>query len=203
MAKSASRRRRASGRPRTGRKGARLEPPPGQDFWIFGYGSLLWHPGFPHLEVRLGVLNGYHRHFCIYSHIYRGTPQRPGLVLGLDRGGSCRGLVYRVPAAESSEVMDYLYEREMVTQVYHPRWLRVRTPQGPVAAAAFVADPEHEQYAGRLAPEEVVALILQGSGRNGSCRHYLRNTVHHLDALGLGDRSMTRLLKMVEDASKS
>ena len=181
----------------------RLEAPPGEDFWVFGYGSLLWNPGFPHLEVRLGVLNGYHRHFCIYSHIYRGTPRRPGLVLGLDRGGSCRGLVYRVPAAEGPEVMGYLYAREMVTQVYLPRWLRVRTPQGPVAAAAFVADPEHEQYAGRLAPEAVVALILQGSGRNGSCRHYLQNTVHHLDALGLGDRSMTHLLKMVEAASKS
>ena len=105
----------------------RLTPPPGEDFWVFGYGSLMWHPGFPHVEVRLAVLHGYHRRFCVYSHRYRGTPERPGLVLGLDRGGSCRGLAFRVPAAESAEVIDYLYEREMITGVYIPRWFSLET----------------------------------------------------------------------------
>ncbi|MFQ5775841.1 MAG: gamma-glutamylcyclotransferase [Kiloniellaceae bacterium] len=176
---------------------ARLEPPPDRDFWVFGYGSLMWHPGFPHLEVRPGVLHGYHRHFCVYSHVYRGTPRRPGLVLGLDRGGSCRGLVYRVPAAEGAEAMDYLYEREMITAVYRPRWLEVRTAQGPLTAAAFVVDTTHAQYAGRLPAERVVELILQGNGRNGSCLDYLENTVRHLKALGLGDRSLERLLRLV------
>ncbi|RMD61648.1 MAG: gamma-glutamylcyclotransferase [Alphaproteobacteria bacterium] len=174
----------------------RLRPPPGEDFWVFGYGSLMWHPGFPHLEVRPGRLHGYHRHFCVYSHIYRGTPDRPGLVLGLDRGGACSGLVFRVPAAEGEAALDYLYAREMMTRVYRPRWLNVRTPGGPVRAAAFVVDTTHPQYAGRLAPERVVEIILQGRGERGPCLDYLENTVRHLEALGLRDRQLTRLLRM-------
>ncbi|HSR71267.1 MAG TPA: gamma-glutamylcyclotransferase [Kiloniellales bacterium] len=176
--------------------GRRLRPP-GGDFWVFGYGSLMWNPGFPHLEVRPARLHGYHRHFCIYSHRYRGTPDCPGLVLGLDRGGSCRGLAYRVPAAEGEAVLDYLHEREMVTGVYRPTWLDVETAQGKVRAAAFVVDRAHGQYAGRLAPDQLVDLILQGHGRQGACVEYLENTVRHLDALGLTDRPLKRLLKLV------
>jgi len=174
-----------------------LQPPPGEDFWVFGYGSLMWHPGFPHLEVRSGRLYGYHRHFCVYSHVYRGTPQRPGLVLGLDRGGSCAGLAYRVPAAEATETMDYLYEREMITGVYLPRWARVGTAEGPVQAATFVVDTRHEQYTGHLPPERIVDLILQGTGQNGRCVEYLENTVRHLHALGLRDQPLERMLKLV------
>lgn len=175
-----------------------LDPPAGKDFWVFGYGSLMWNPGFPHLEVRTARLNGYHRRFCIYSNRYRGTPERPGLVLGLDRGGSCRGLTYRVPAAEGPEVLDYLYEREMFTRVYTPMWLTVTTDQGPVSAASFVVDRSHRQYTGRLSLEETARLILQGCGERGSCLDYLANTVRHLDGLGLGDRSLKRLLHMAE-----
>ncbi|MFQ6018840.1 MAG: gamma-glutamylcyclotransferase [Kiloniellaceae bacterium] len=182
---------------RSGRVKTPLEPPPGADFWVFGYGSLLWHPGFPHLEVRRARLYGFHRHFCVYSHVYRGTPHRPGLVLGLDRGGSCAGLVYRVPAAEAQGAIDYLYEREMVTEVYAPRWLGLRTAQGPLSAMAFVVDRAHAQYAGRLPPGEIVELIIQGTGRHGPCLEYLDNTVRHLAALGLGDRSLERLLRLV------
>lgn len=184
--------------PRRAAPPERLTPPPGEDFWVFGYGSLMWHPGFPHLEVRSGVLHGYHRHFCVFSHHYRGTPASPGLVLGLDRGGSCRGLVYRVPAAESEAAMAYLYEREMVTGVYNPRWATVRTAYGPVTAAAFVVDPHHKQYAGRLAPDEVVALILAGQGNRGSCLAYLQNTVRHLRGLGIHDRPLEHLLQRAE-----
>ncbi len=176
----------------------RLQPPPDDDFWVFGYGSLMWHPGFPHLEVRPALLHGYHRHFCVYSHIHRGTPGRPGLVLGLDRGGSCRGLAYRVPAAEGEAAMDYLHEREMARAVYKPRWLSLRTAHGPITAAAFVVDREHEQYAGRLPLDEIIDLILQGTGRQGGCVEYLENTVRHLEALGLSDRSLQRLLRLVE-----
>ena len=179
----------------------RLVPPPGKDFWVFGYGSLIWHPGFPHVEVRRGRLHGYNRRFCILSHRYRGTPERPGLVLGLDRGGSCQGLVYRVPAGEAEEVMDYLYDREMITGVYFPRWLEVRTDQGPVTAASFVVDRGHVQYAGALTPEETAYLITQGCGERGRCEEYLRKTVHHLDALGLGCPRLSHLLRLVEAGS--
>ena len=174
-----------------------LRPPPGEDFWVFGYGSLMWHPGFPHLEVRAAHLYGYHRHFCVFSHIYRGTKKRPGLVLGLDRGGSCHGLAYRVPAAESEEVVAYLREREMVTEVYDPRWLHLRTRAGPVTAAAFVVDRGHKQYAGRLPLERVADMIAQGAGNRGSCLQYLENTVRHLEALGLSDPTLKRLLRLV------
>ncbi len=173
----------------------RLTLPPGEDYWVFGYGSLMWHPGFPHIEVRIARLRGYHRSFCVYSHRYRGTPQAPGLVLGLDRGGSCQGMVYRVPAGEGEEVLNYLYEREMVTGVYRPSWRRAETEQGPVSAITFVVDRGHRQYAGRLSHADMVELILQGQGNRGPCMEYLENTVHHLRALGLKDRGLERLLK--------
>ncbi len=175
-----------------------LSPPPGEDFWVFGYGSLMWHPGFPHVEVRVAVLHGYHRRFCVYSHRYRGTPECPGLVLGLDRGGSCRGLVFRVPAAEGESVLDYLHEREMITGVYLPTWLTVETAQGPVSAAGFVVDRDHPQYTGRLTLEETAELILQGHGARGACTDYLANTVRHLEGLGLGAGPLKRLLSVVE-----
>lgn len=175
----------------------RLEPPAGQDFWVFGYGSLMWHPGFPHLEVRQAQLYGYHRRFCVYSHRYRGTPHRPGLVLGLDRGGSCHGMVYRAPAAEAEAVMDYLWEREMVTGVYIPKWLQVKTPAGSVIAATFIVDPAHRQYTGRITPEQTAQLIVQGVGQRGHCREYLSATLGHLEALGIHDRSLHHLQRLV------
>ena len=177
----------------------RLNPPPGEDFWVFGYGSLMWDPGFPHLEVRPALLDGYYRHFCLYSHVYRGTPGCPGLVLGLDKGGSCRGLVYRIPAGEGEDVMDYLHEREMVTEVYSPEWLTVSTDEGSLEAAAFVVDTGHEQYAGRLPEAEIIDLILQGNGDSGPCLDYLENTVRHLDAMGLSDDSLSHLLARVRE----
>jgi cation transport protein ChaC len=174
-----------------------FRPPPGEDFWVFGYGSLMWHPGFPHIEVRAAHLYGFHRHFCIFSHHYRGTEACPGLVLGLDRGGSCNGLAYRVPAAESEEVVAYLYEREMTTYAYEPRWVRLRTAAGPITAAAFVVDRSNKQYAGRLPLDRVVGMIAQGAGDRGTCLQYLENTVRHLEALGLSDPTLKRLLREV------
>ena len=179
-------------------KRPRLDWTPGQDFWVFGYGSLMWHPGFPHLEVRPAVLYGYHRRFCIYSVNYRGTPKVPGLVLGLDRGGSCRGLAYRVPGAEGADVWEYLDDPEMTTGVYIPSWLTLYTAQGPVRAASFVVDTGHDQYAGHLSLEETAELIVQGHGHRGACREYLANTVQHLEGLGVGAGSLKRLLKLVE-----
>ncbi len=176
----------------------RLRLKPGEDIWVFAYGSLMWNPGFPHLEVRRGRLYGYHRRFCIYSHVYRGTPERPGLVLGLDLGGSCEGLVFRVPAGEASEVMDYLYARELVTEVYIPRWVRVATPDGEIRAASFVVDRAHHQYTGELELDATAELIRQGVGVSGPGIEYLRNTVHHMEALGLATGKLKRVLEMVD-----
>ncbi|WP_375594156.1 gamma-glutamylcyclotransferase [Algihabitans albus] len=175
----------------------RLVPPADEDFWVFGYGSLMWNPGFPHLEVRQALLYGYHRRFCVYSHRYRGTPERPGLVLGLDRGGCCHGMVFRVPAAETAAVMDYLWDREMTTGVYIPRWLDCRTPEGTAKAAGFVVDQAHPQYTGKLPMAQIADLIVQGYGQKGPCSDYLQNTIDHLHALGIHDRRLARLLREV------
>jgi cation transport protein ChaC len=176
----------------------RLERVPGEEIWVFAYGSLMWNPGFPHLEVRRGRLYGFHRRFCIYSHVYRGTPERPGLVLGLDRGGSCEGLAFRVPAGEADEVLEYLYARELVTEVYIPRWVRIATPDGEVRAASFVVDRAHEQYTGELELEATAELIRRGVGISGPGIEYLRNTVHHMEALGLATGDLKRILQLID-----
>jgi len=169
-----------------------------RDVWIFGYGSLMWDPGFAYVEVRPALLRGYHRSFCVYSHRYRGTPERPGLVLGLDRGGACKGVAYRVPAADVAPALHYLWEREMTNRTYHLRAVPVRTPGGPVAARAFVVDRMHRNYAGRLSLEVTARLILQGIGARGPCRQYLENTVSELRKLGLVDGPLHRLEEKVK-----
>lgn len=174
-------------------------PPPadGRDVWVFAYGSLMWDPGFPFEEARPALLKGYHRALCLYSTRYRGTPEKPGLVLGLDRGGACRGIAYRVTAANTERVMAYLWEREMVTRAYSCRAVTIHLATGPVRARAFVVNRDHKQYAGKLPPERLVALICQGHGQRGPCRTYLENTVKHLDQLGVPDKRLHELLARV------
>lgn len=172
--------------------------------WVFGYGSLMWDPGFPHLESRTSLLRGYHRAFCIYSLRYRGTPECPGLVLGLDRGGSCRGIAYRVDASVRHEVLAYLWEREMFTRAYQPRRVTVTLDGAkpePVTALTFVVDRAHRQYAGKLPTAEVTRLIAAGQGSRGHCRDYLLNTVRHLRDLGLSSPPMTRLASVLADGA--
>ncbi|MGO1120370.1 gamma-glutamylcyclotransferase [Rhodovibrionaceae bacterium A322] len=175
----------------------RPQLPEGEDYWVFGYGSLMWNPGFAHVEVRQALLYGYHRRFCVFSHRYRGTIQKPGLVLGLDRGGCCHGMVYRVPAGEAQAALDYLWEREMITGVYHPLWKNCKTDQGEVTALTFVVEPSHLQYTGRMTVEQTAKLICQGVGQRGTCKDYLCNTNGHLEALGIHDRLLRRLMKEV------
>jgi glutathione-specific gamma-glutamylcyclotransferase len=163
------------------------------DLWIFGYGSLMWHPGFPHCAQESTLLRGWHRSFCVYSHSYRGTPEKPGLVLGLDRGGSCRGMAFRVRASEVETAMEYLWEREMKGGVYELRRLPVEMPAGRGEAYAFVVRRSHPNYAGRLPVDETARLILQGIGGRGPCRDYLANTVRQLEELGLVDGPLHRL----------
>src|SRR5689334_1015312 len=144
------------------------------DLWIFGYGSLMWNPGFAHCAAEPALLRGWHRSFCVYSHRYRGTPEKPGLVLGLDRGGSCRGMAFRIARADVEEAMHYLWEREMNGGVYRFRTLLASLEGGGTAEVrAFVVDRSHKNYAGRLSVDETARLILQGIGAKGHCREYL------------------------------
>jgi glutathione-specific gamma-glutamylcyclotransferase len=158
------------------------------DFWVFGYGSLMWRPGFVHEEHRIAHLHGYRRALCVRSYVHRGTEARPGLVLGLDRGGSCLGVAFRIANALRDEVLAYLRERELVTNVYHERILPVRVAGGGVVeAVGYVVDRAHPQYAGRLDATDAAAVVAAAEGRAGPNRDYVLNTVAHLRQLGIRD----------------
>lgn len=160
------------------------------DFWVFGYGSLMWRPGFDHLESAPARLAGAHRALCVYSWFHRGSRERPGLVLGLDRGGSCRGIAYRVAGDKRDAVLAYLRERELVTNVYRESWRMVRL-EGPeqrsARALTYLVDPTHEQYAGKLSREALLAHVRDGVGRSGVNSDYVINTASHLVTLGFRD----------------
>lgn len=171
----------------------------GEDLWVFGYGSLMWNPEFDHTDIRDATLQGYHRGLCIYSHAYRGTPEKPGLVFGLDIGGACRGRALRVAAANIDTTIEYLYRREMVTNVYRPIMGQVSIDSlGTERALVFVTDRDHEQYAGALSDEEIVRLIVQGHGPAGSCLEYVANTAQHLRDLCIPDEGLERIVAMAE-----
>ena len=158
------------------------------DFWVFGYGSLIWRPGFDYVEARRARLHGYRRALCIYSFVHRGTPERPGLVLGLDRGGSCVGMAFRVEAAARDQVIAYLREREQISNVYIERTLPVRLAGGERAeAVAYVADRRHAQYAGALDEAAAAEMVRGAAGRSGANHDYVANTVRHLQGLGIRD----------------
>lgn len=170
-----------------------------QDLWVFGYGSLMWRPGFEFAEARPALLKGWHRAFCVWSRHWRGTPERPGLVLGLDRGGSCRGVAFRVAGACASAVKDYLAERELIGYAYTASTLPVRLDEGStVPAYTFVADRKHHHYAGDLPLEQAAAVIMDAEGRAGLNRDYLINTVRQLEQDGFADRHLHALLTEVE-----
>jgi glutathione-specific gamma-glutamylcyclotransferase len=165
------------------------------DLWVFGYGSLMWRPGFDYVERQLAWLRGYHRALCIYSHVHRGTPQRPGLVLGLDRGGSCRGVAFRVPAASAEATIAYLRAREQVTTVYVERSVRVRLDDGrEVTALTYVVDRAHVQYAGKLPLDVIIAHVRGAIGESGDNPAYVLNTHRHLKELSLRDPTLARLV---------
>ena len=155
--------------------------------WVFAYGSLMWRPDFPFDEVLDASLHGYHRSLCVYSWVHRGTREVPGVVLGLDRGGSCRGRIFRIEPAREAEVLAYLDAREMVTAVYRRKRLLVSSEVGRLPAWSYVVRRDHEQYAGKLAPARLLELIHQGEGVSGRCRDYLLSTVAHLEAMGIVD----------------
>jgi len=166
------------------------------DLWVFGYGSLIWRPGFPYQEAVAARLAGFHRSLCVYSHVHRGTPEQPGLVFGLDRGGSCRGRAFRVAAADREATLAYLREREQATAVYREHLASVRLEDQTgrrVPALVFVVDRDHPQYAGRLDAERQLELVMQGIGQSGINRDYVVSTVTALGELGIRDLPLVRL----------
>ena len=184
------------------RSKARERAHAGGGLWVFGYGSLMWRPGFDFLEARPATLYGYHRALCVYSWSWRGTRERPGLVCGLDRGGSCVGRAYLVASEKADKVRRYLYERELEHDTYRQRTCPVALADGRrVGALCHVVSRLSGQYTGKLAEARIVELVLQGRGRMGSSRDYLENTIRHLDQLGIRDGPLHRLMRLVQEAA--
>ena len=167
------------------------------ELWVFGYGSLMWRPGFDYLEMHMARIYGYHRALCVWSWVHRGTRERPGLIFGLDIGGSCVGRVFRVAAQEKEKVVEYLYRREMVTPVYRPRLLTVYLPDRTVTALTFIIDRSHAQYAGKLMPEHAAAAVCRAQGQSGDNRDYLVNTLNHLQEVGINDHGLEQIRALV------
>lgn len=168
------------------------------EFWVFGYGSLMWRPGFDHLEAQPARLHGRRRALCVWSWVHRGTPERPGLVMGLMPGGACLGRAYRVPGAARDEVIAYLDARERATPVYVQSWGAVTLADGRRPTALFYGvDRRHPQFAGDLPDDVAVEAILRGVGVSGANPEYLENMVAHLTDGGVHDPTLVRLLRLV------
>lgn len=170
--------------------------------WVFGYGSLMWRPGFSYERVVPARLYGYHRAMCVLSSRYRGCAEKPGLVLGLDRGGCCLGRAFLTPQGEEEATQTYLYDREMITKVYRPLFLPVRledskSKHAKVSAYCFVVERDHPQYC-KLTDKDAAKLVSQGVGEAGTSLDYLEQTVRHMDELGIREGSLHRLLALTK-----
>jgi cation transport protein ChaC len=180
--------------------------PLGEDLWVFAYGSLIWRPDFLFVERVEARLVGAHRALCVYSFFHRGTPERPGLVLGLDRGGACRGIAYRVAAADRSGTLAYLRAREQVTSVYREclrAVLLATRPERRVQALCYVVDRGHPQYAGRLSLEQQLHHVRQGHGHSGNNRDYVIETVRALEHLGYRETGLHLLADRLTGAGEA
>ncbi len=171
------------------------------DLWLFAYGSLIWKTDFPVSERQMGWVHGHHRALKMWSRVNRGTPEQPGLVFALLSGGSCQGMALRVPGTEVPEMLPLLWEREMPHPVYDPRWLRCRTGQGDVTALAFTLSRRSPNFTGELTPEQYRHIFRHASGRYGSTLDYARQTHRHLEALGIRDAALARLLRLSDPAA--
>lgn len=172
-----------------------------EDLWVFGYGSLMWRPGFAFVEQIPARVIGLHRSLCVYSFVHRGTPERPGLVLGLDRGGACRGLAFRVSASHRAETLAYLRAREQVTKVYRETVrgvLLAGKPERRVDAVCYVVDRGHPQYAGRLSITEQLHHIRHAHGQSGANPDYVLSTVAALEAMGCRDDELHLLAERLK-----
>ena len=168
------------------------------EFWVFGYGSLMWRPGFDYVDASHARLFGYHRALCVRSHVHRGTPERPGLVLGLDRGGSCLGIAFSVSPDKSDKVLSYLRARELVTHVYKERRVPLALKSGRrVHAVAYVVDRAHAQYAGELSAGDAAGIVRGAVGKSGANEDYVINTVNHLRQMNIHDHWLEQVARQI------
>ena len=171
----------------------------GGDLWVFAYGSLMWRPEFDFAESRIGTVRGFHRRFCLLQRRFRGTPERPGFVLALDRGGACRGVAFRLPGANLRETLMPVWRREMRGRGYVARWLPVATEAGTVSALTFLVNRASDRYSGRLTEPEIADRIATACGHLGPSAEYLFRTVEACEALGIRDRHLWTLQALVAD----
>ncbi|WP_395699188.1 gamma-glutamylcyclotransferase [Aquabacterium sp.] len=167
-----------------------------QDLWVFGYASLIWRPEFEAAERRHAWVRGWHRAFQMRSRVNRGSPEQPGLVFALVSGGMCRGVVFRIPRERADEELVRLWQREMPTGVYDPRWLRCHTPQGPVKALAFTLSRRSPNFTGRIDDAQMLHILRHAHGRYGSTLDYLVQTAHALRMQQVRDREIERLVNL-------
>ncbi|WP_207461679.1 gamma-glutamylcyclotransferase [Azospirillum sp. SYSU D00513] len=167
------------------------------DVWLFGYGSLIWNPAIRYSDKRIARLDGWHRRFCLWLRMGRGSLDNPGLMLALDEGGSCRGVAFRIPASEVMTELPLVWVREMTTGSYAARWVTLESDDGRFRALTFVADRGHPRYAGPVGEEEAAGLIARAAGTIGSCASYLLSTADHLRELGLEDSHLENLAARV------
>ena len=158
--------------------------------WVFGYGSLMWNPAFHFAERRTARIHGYHRQFCLWARAGRGSPERPGLMLGIEPGGSCNGVAYRIAPELVKSELDVLWRREMNSMAYRPTWVAARTRDGAMSALTFAVNRAHERYIGDLDLVSTCRYLAQGAGPLGLCCDYLFETVAHLRELGVKDRHL-------------
>jgi len=173
---------------------------PHEDVWVFAYGSLIWRQEFSFAERRLALLRGYHRALCLWSRINRGTPQQPGLVFGLDAGGSCRGVAFRIPASEVLDALTALWRREMGSGAYLPKWLGLYTPAGRVRALAFVMDRHSDGYVRALPEARLLQVVRTAHGSYGPCSEYIVETAKALRASGIVDAQLEALVRRLQAA---
>lgn len=168
------------------------------DFWVFGYGSLIYNPIIEHSHRAIASIYGYHRRFCLWTKIGRGSPDCPGLVLSLDRGGSCKGVAFRLNPQNAIAELDLLWRREMMTMAYRPRLISLHTDIGLKRGLAFVANPARPAYAQPMPFEATVEVVAHAAGFNGPCRDYLYDTVKGMQACGIRDRQLEKLAAAVQ-----
>jgi glutathione-specific gamma-glutamylcyclotransferase len=168
------------------------------DIWIFGYGSLIFNPVMKHSERLFARVYGHHRRFCLWTKIGRGSPEFPGLVLALDKGGSCPGVAFKLPCDLAIAEIDLLWKREMITLAYRPTWLKLHTANGIKRGIGFVANPDRPVFAPHMTHDEIAHVIANAEGFLGPCHDYLFNTLHGLQKLGISDPTLEKLAAKVE-----